>query len=243
MVPNAFVTLTLVRPRTAAPGPALDLDAPDLRVALTEIEALPKASPLAVSVTAEPKARAGEDVPVRVEVTDEQGAGVEAEVALFAVDEGTLRITGFAPADPLESLVPRRAASLAWEDLRRTLVSRIDRSLLPSAGGDGGEDPAKPSSREDRERFDPTPLWLPHLETDASGRAEAVLHLPNRPTQYRIMAVAVDAGARSGRGKRRSRRANRSSCVPCCRRSRSRAIASRRRRSCTTPRTSRGTSS
>ena len=33
----------------------------------------------------------------------------------------------------------------------------------------------------------------PRLTTDASGRAKATLELPQRPTQYRVMAVAVDA--------------------------------------------------
>ena len=203
MVPNAFVALTLVRPRTGPPGEPLDLAAPDLRVGMTEIDVRPTTAPLDVSVAVPAAtATAGDDVPIRVEVTDRSGAGVAAEVALFAVDEGTLRLTGYHAPDPLDGLLPRLAPSFAWEDLRRSLVSRLEPSLLPSPGGDGGDgEAAPPPRREDRERFDPTPLWLPHLVTDASGRADAVLHLPARPTQYRIMAVAVDAGAGAGKGE------------------------------------------
>ncbi|APR78666.1 Hypothetical protein A7982_04013 [Minicystis rosea] len=197
MVPNAFVSLTLVRPRTGAPGKKIDLDAPDLRVGLTEIAVRPAASPLTVSIEAGPSAPAGSDVPIAVAVRDAGGQGVPAEVALFAVDEGTLRITGYEVPDALSGLFRRMPPSFAWEDLRRALVSRVDEPLVPSAGGDGSEAGSARRTPE-QDRFEPTPLWLPRLTTDAEGRASATIHLPSRPTQYRIMAVAVDAGTRAG---------------------------------------------
>ena len=45
--------------------------------------------------------------------------------ALYAVDEATLRVTGYHAPDPLLGLLPRLAPAFAWEDLRRALVSRI----------------------------------------------------------------------------------------------------------------------
>lgn len=201
MVPNAFVSLSLVRPRTGPPGKKLDLDAPDLRVGLAEIAVRPAASPLTVTLDARPKATAGSDVEVAVEVRDAAGQGVASEVALFAVDEATLRVTGYTLADPLTGLFRRLPPAFAWEDLRRALMKRTEEPLAPSAGGDGGS--AAASRRQvEQERFDPTPLWLPRLETDSAGRASATLHLPARPTQYRIMAVAVDDGTRAGRAER-----------------------------------------
>ncbi len=197
MVPNAFVSLSLVRPRTSAPGEKLDLGAPDLRVGLTEITVRPKASPLVVTLDADHLAQAGTDVAIDVFVKNASGVGTEAEVALFAVDEGSLRVTGYQIPDPTSGWFTRMAPAFAWEDLRRSLVSRITEPLLPGAGGDGAGSASK-LSPEQLDRFEPTPLWLPHLSTDATGHAEAVLHLPARPTQYRIMAVATDAGIRAG---------------------------------------------
>jgi hypothetical protein len=199
MVPNAFVTLGLVRPRTGAPGKKLDLDAPDLRVGLSEITVRPAASPLTVALEAAPSAPAGSDLPVAVTVRDAAGQPLAAEVALFAVDEGTLRVTGYALPDPLSGLFRRLPPAFAWEDLRRGLVSRLDEPLSPGAGGDGAS--AATRRLAEQERFEPTPLWLPRLTTDAAGRASALLHLPRRPTQYRIMAVAMDAGTRAGRAE------------------------------------------
>jgi len=201
MVPNAFVSLTLVRPRTGPPSGKVDLDAPDLRVGLTELTVRPAASPLTVSLEALTRADAGEDVEIDVFVEDGAGRGVAAEVALFAVDEGTLRVTGYSAPDAVSGLFPRRAPAFAWEDLRRSLVSRVTEPLMAGAGGDGGEATRK-APPEVLPRFEPTPLWLPRLVTDDSGHATAELHLPERATEYRIMAIAVDQGIRSGRAER-----------------------------------------
>jgi uncharacterized protein YfaS (alpha-2-macroglobulin family) len=203
MVPNAFVSLSLVRPRTGAPGHKVDLDAPDLRVGLVEIEARPSRSPLSVAIEAAgDSAPADSDVPVTVKVRDGEGQGVAAEVALFAVDEGTLRVTGYSVPDPIADLFPRRPAAFAWEDLRRSLVSRVEPPLPPGAGGDGDSRADRSRPRDEQERFDPTPLWLAHLDTDPAGDAAAVLHLPPRPAQYRLMAVAIDGGIRAGSAQR-----------------------------------------
>ena len=201
MVPNAFVSLSLVRPRTGPPGKRLDLDAPDLRVGLAEIGVRPAASPLVVRVEASERALAGSDVEIAIDVRDAAGDGVAAEVALVAVDEATLRVTGYTLPDPLSGLLRRMPPAFAWEDLRRALLKRTDEGLASSAGGDGGPSAAGRKAIEE-ERFDPTPLWLPRLTTDESGHAAAKLRLPARPTQYRIMAVAVDDGTRAGRAER-----------------------------------------
>ena len=159
----------------------------------------PGAAPLAVKLeTPAASAPAGTDVPITVSVVDDAGNGVVAEVALYAVDEGTLRVTGYSAPDPTSGLFPRLPPAFAWEDLRRTLVSRVALPLLPGAGGDGPGKSDRSRPRDEQERFDPTPLWTSALVTDASGTASAVLHLPERPAQYRIVAVAIDAGIRQG---------------------------------------------
>lgn len=200
MVPNAFVTVSLVRPRTGPQHPTgeFDLQSPDLRWGATELSVRPQAAPLAVQLAlGATQVRPDTDVPVDVEVRDGSGQPVSSEVAIYAVDEGTLRLTSYTTPDPTSGLLPRQAAQFSLEDLRRGLVSRVDFPALPGASGDGGEDSER-GLRDEREVFDPTPLWLPHVTTDAQGHARAVLHVPSRNTQYRVMAVAVDAGMRSG---------------------------------------------
>jgi uncharacterized protein YfaS (alpha-2-macroglobulin family) len=202
MVPNAFVSLSLVKGRTAPPGAKVDLGAPDLRVGLAEIAVRPSTAPLDVRVDVAERAPAGTDVPIDVRVSDAAGAGVAAEVTLYAVDEATLRVTGYRTPDPVAGLLPRLPPAFAWEDLRRALVSRIAEPLPAEAGGDGDSTPAKSRARDVRDAFDPTVLWLPHERTDAGGHVRATMHLPSRAATYRVMAVAVDEGARAGRAER-----------------------------------------
>jgi len=175
-----------------------DLGAPDLRWGVAEVGVRPQSAPLRVEMAlGATTARPGQDVTVDVTVRDGDSRPAQAEVALYAVDEGTLRLTSYTTPDPTSGLLPRRAAAFSLEDLRRSLVSRVDFPALPGASGDGSEDGDR-AMRDDREVFDPTPLWMPHLVTDAQGKVHATIHVPSRNTQYRVMAVAVDHGMRSG---------------------------------------------
>ncbi|AKF07658.1 alpha-2-macroglobulin family protein [Sandaracinus amylolyticus] len=199
MVPNVFVTVALVRPRTGEPGERIDLNAPDLRFGSASVRVRPRTSRLEVAIETEGAARPGTRMPIAVHVRDEEGHDVRgARVALWAVDEGTLRLTGYQTPDATGGLFVERGAAFALEDLRRALVSRIDPSIEAEASGDGGYAEGA-MDLEERERFDPTPLWAPRLVTGADGVARAELELPARPTEYRVMAIAIDDGLRRGR--------------------------------------------
>ncbi|MEZ4390915.1 MAG: MG2 domain-containing protein [Polyangiales bacterium] len=203
MVPNAFVTVSLVRPRTGTVRPTgeLDLGSPDVRWGATELRVRPPVAPLDVTVRAPREGAPGGNLEVEVDVRDGRGQGVSAEVLLYAVDEGVLRLTRYETPDPARTLLPRRAPTFSLEDLRRTLVSRVALPALPGVSGDGSDagEIADESARDTREEFDPTPLWLPRLRSDGAGVARATLRLPQRAGQYRVMALAVGEGLRAGR--------------------------------------------
>ncbi|MEZ4408912.1 MAG: MG2 domain-containing protein [Polyangiales bacterium] len=176
MLPNAFVTLTMVRPRTGAPRPigTPDADAPDLRWGAAELGVDPRAGELHVELqTPQGPQRPETDLPLEVRVTDSDGRPARASVTLWGVDEGTLRLTRYATPDVLAGLRPRRAPAFALEDLRRELASRVAFPALPGASGDGDADGVADGSLvEVRDSFEPTALWAPHLEpTRAASRA------------------------------------------------------------------------
>ncbi len=203
MAPNAFVTVTLVRPRTGAIRPLgeLDLDAPDLRWGATELSVRPEVAQLSVDWTTPATLEASSAHHTStVRVRDAAGAPVRAELTVYAVEEGTLRLSAYETPSPVRSLFRREAPQFAMEDLRRTLLSRIAPLALPGASGDGPEGDSL--LRDDRERFDPTPVWLPRVATDARGEAQVTLDLPNRAAGYRLFAVAIDHGGRSGAATR-----------------------------------------
>jgi len=204
MIPNAFVTVTLVKPRTGAPNAeGVDLDAPDLRWGATELGVRTGHSPLRVSVEL-PGARSlvGTDVPVTVHVTDGDGRPVSTRVSLWAVDEGILRLTGYHLGDPFVSMRPRSAPGFRLEDLRRQLASRVPLLADSAASGDGDEAASSMGLRDSLDAFDPTPLWAPRVQTDAQGNATVMFHLPSRATEYRVMALATNPGEQSGLAER-----------------------------------------
>jgi len=200
MVPNAFVSVALVRPRIGAPSEEHDVLGPDLRFGATELRVIPGAARYEVAVDAPARAEPGETVEIDVRV-ERDGEGAETEVLLWVVDEGTLRLTDYQVADPTAGLFPSKPARFAWDDLRRALRSRVTPPAW-RAGGDGGGNPNQRSIRPDDEILEPTPLWLPHLRTDSEGRAHASFEVPARSTEYRIMALAMDD--RVGWGKARA---------------------------------------
>lgn len=199
MAPNAFVTVTLLRPRTGALRPVgdLDLDAPDLRWGATELGVQPQVEQLAVE-WAPPAALEASSASAATVLRVHDGAGrpVRAELTVYAVEEGTLRLSAYETPSPMRALFHREGPRFALEDLRRTLLSRVDPLALPGASGDGDEIDAL--LRDDRERFDPTPVWLPRVTTDARGEARVTLAFPDRAAGYRLFAVAIDGGGRSG---------------------------------------------
>lgn len=203
MLPNASVIVTLVRPRTG-PHTALgtpDPNAPDLRWGAAELSVDAPTEALSLHVQVPSGAQRPEtDVPIEVHVTDPNGRPAHAVVTLWAVDEGTLRLTHYTTPDFTQSLRPRTAPLFALEDLRRSLASRIAFPALPAASGDGPSDSSTDNSLlEVRDGFEPTALWLPHITTDSSGIARTTLRLPTRAGELRVMAIATDTSSRSGR--------------------------------------------
>ena len=158
-------------------------------------------------------------VRVSIDVRDRAGAAQRAEVALWAVDEGVVSLTGYA-APKLGEQLRRRPYEYWWvtSTLLGTLMpgppglgplfsrwALYDRAELHAAAltgrvqvnittASGGRPPA-PTLRH---RFVTTPFFAGSLVTDADGRVTTSFVLPDNVTTYRLFAAAVDDGVRSG---------------------------------------------
>lgn len=197
MVPNVFVAVTLVRARVGEPQAEHDILGPDLRFGMAELEVMPATDRLEVAVTAPETGNPGEDIELSVEVRGPDGP-VQTELALWVVDEGSLRLTDYQTPDPTRGLFPLKPADFRWNDSRRSLVSRLEPDSWRAGGGGGGGDGQR-ILRQDDVVLEPNPLWLPHLRTDAHGRATVRFRLPERSTEYRVMALALDDGVAWGK--------------------------------------------
>lgn len=201
-IPNVFASVVLVRGRVAQPdGSSADADPgrPAVKVGYLQLAVERKAKRLAVTLTPDAAEKRPRDkVKVAVAVKDWRGQGVPAEVTVWAVDEGVLRLTGYQPPDPVDLLHPPRGLSVRVGEPLIHLVERRkygEKGL--SAGGGGGGDGAGSGFRSE---FRTTVLFAPAVLTGADGQASVTIDLPDNLTTYRLMAVAVTRGDQAGGG-------------------------------------------
>jgi alpha-2-macroglobulin len=187
--PHVHATLTLL------PIGAEGLAAADWRFGATRLPVSLDDKRLEVAVASDrERYQPGEDVEITVDVSRAGTPVADADVALFVVDEGVLRLTNHHAPDPVNALFQGPALQFAIADTRRALAQMLARSQVPGDGGGDGEQ----SLVSTRENFVHTVLWKPDLRTDDKGRVKAQLKLPDNLTTFRMMAVVLDVEGRGG---------------------------------------------
>ncbi len=216
-VPNVYVSVVLVRGRVTSP-PAVEGDIdpgrPAARVGIAELKVDRTPVRLAVAVTPERTTyKPRETVNVALRVTDAKGAGAPCELAVWAVDEGVLRLTAYELPDLVETIFPFRPLSVSTlEALVNLLKKQEERekgedpvaALRGDAlyemgrawGGAGGE----AAGSGFRSQFKTTAFFAGSVITDGEGAARVSFTLPDNLTTFRVMALAVTESDRFGSG-------------------------------------------
>ena len=133
-----------------------------------------------------------------VQITDIDGKGVPAELTIAAVDEGICMLTAFKTPDPLEYFLRKRRLGVEQYDLYNLLMPEISESLRGVASSTGGDAAVALRGRLnpiDAKRFKPVALWRKSVITDADGKAEFKLDVPEFSGELRLMVVAVSKTA------------------------------------------------
>ncbi|MEO1271672.1 MAG: MG2 domain-containing protein, partial [Myxococcota bacterium] len=209
MASQARVHVAVVRGRLGdqLDGRGYDRMAPQSRMGTVALNVSTYHRWLDVEVTpSTTQARPGDTVDVAVEVKDNDGVFADAEVTLWAVDEAVLQLSDHGS---YRSWSPDTfgydAHTSPWRfsghDTRSDLVAHGRWGERFVQGGDGSLSEEPPSTRESahvRRNFQTTPMYIGSLETGRDGLASAQMTLPDNLTRFRIMAVAVDRGERSG---------------------------------------------
>lgn len=198
--PNVFISIVVARGRSAAPGPLDDPGRPTIRVGYAEVRVTPERKRLSVALTPDRQEyRPGQRARIGIAVMDSAaGRGPRSEVTLWAVDEGVLSLTGYQTPDPIDLIYRARGLGLRLA----SNLSRVAPQVLPgdkgrNPGGGGGD----AASDVLRSRFRTTAFFLGSVVTDSLGKATASVLLPDNLTTFRVMAVAVTAGDRYGKGQ------------------------------------------
>ena len=198
--PNAFVSILVARGRSAPPGTLDDGGRPTIRVGYAELRVTPEVKRLTVAVEAEsPEYRPADSARVRIRVRDALNRGAKSEVTLWAVDEGVLALTDYKTPDPIDLMYQERGLGMHLASNMTAVAPQVPEGEKGQRepGGGGGASGADVL----RSRFKTTAFFLGSVITDANGNGAAVAKVPDNLTTFRLMAVAVTAGDRYGKGE------------------------------------------
>jgi uncharacterized protein YfaS (alpha-2-macroglobulin family) len=194
--PNVFVSVTLVRGAAESPHQARE---PEYRVGYCQLNVEDPSTRLQVEVTpGATDCRPGDPVTVEAQIRDAAGKPVsEAEVTLYAVDEGVLGLTDYVMPDLHKTfLAPQPLAVASGISLPFLMPEDPERLSFQNKGylgGGGGEERV-------RHRFLACAFWNASLTTDAEGKVTARFTAPDSLTRYRLIAVAHTARSQFGLG-------------------------------------------
>ena len=202
--PNVFVSVMQVRGGAHDPR---EHQQPDYRVGYAQLKVASKLNMLMVELKpAQPEVRPRGKVEVVATVRDSKGQPVpDAEVALWAVDEGILSLMPWEVPDPTgifhydSALAVRTGMSL-----QRLLPEDPDKREFANKGfvigGGGGMEGDGKAMRKD---FKPTAYWHGTLRTGADGVVKVNFPAPDNLTEFRLAAVATEGTSRFGSGGNR----------------------------------------
>ena len=205
--PGVHVTVTLVQ---GADDVKSQFGLPNIRTAQTYLRVIPEEKVLSLKLDTPSNLNPTDDCTVSGVVTGADGKpAADAEVTLYAVDEGTLQLRDYEMPDPIGTFYGCRnllvnTFSSNGGLLETDLLYRSfgNKGIFIGGGGDDEEDEdADAVSMPIRTDMNPTAVWLAKVRTDAEGRFSATYKNSGLLTRYRVMAVAAAGADRFGTGK------------------------------------------
>ncbi len=200
--PNVYASVFLVKGAELSERKTLN---PQLKLGYAVLNVTPDKHRLNIKVDAPTVAvRPGDPCVVEGVVKDSAGTPVRnAEVCLFAEDEGTLQVIGFKTPDPMPYFYSKRPLAVnTCTTLEQFLEEDWKQRSTDNKGtfiGGGGDMELTPDNP--RSDFNPCAVWLASLKTDENGRFKAEYVNPDTLTRYRVMAVALAGKDAFGRGE------------------------------------------
>ena len=192
--PNVFVSVILLR---GADQSSHQVKAPDYRLGYCQLNVEAPATRLQVSVHSEAGSyQPRQTVTVLAEVRDSLGQPVpQAEVTLYAVDEGVLALMDYSIPDPHAFFYAIQPLGVfSFSSLPNLLPEDPSQLRFGNKGylvGGGGRE-----NERSRKNFLPCAFWQPALHTDDAGKLKATFLAPDSLTRYRLMAVACTTDSR-----------------------------------------------
>lgn len=200
-MPRIPVHFLLMRGRLPGALPTadqLDLGRPQTMAATNWIEVKPVKNIVDVKLDYPEKALPGQEITMKISLSDDTGAPVSGEVTLWLVDQAVLALADEQRLDPLPEFIVDRATRMKLRDTRNMVIGALP--LEEDPGGDEGL--AEKKSLFDnvtvRKNFTPVPYFNPAIMVGADGKAEVKIKLADSLSIFKVRAKAVSGTSRFG---------------------------------------------
>lgn len=185
--PNVYLSVTLLGTREDG--------MPDFRQGYLNLKVAPDKNTLQVSLTPTPEqARPGEEVSFAIQVKDSQGEPVQGEFSLAVVDKALLALAEPNAVKILEAFYGNQPLGV---NNALSLAAFAARNIPMAADGKGGGGDFA-ATYAPRKNFKDTAYWNAQIETDASGKAEVSVPLPDNLTTWVATLRGLDKETRVG---------------------------------------------
>lgn len=180
--PNVYVSVMLVKGRGPdSPQPQFKLGYVSLPVATVEKE-------LNITITPDRAQYQPRDkVVFTIQASDHWGKPVRAEFSLALVDKAIQSLAEERAPSLLQAFYGERPLAVNTAASLARSVERVSRAVAPEAKGGGGGF----LERTIRKEFKDTAYWNPSVFTDANGRAQVTVTLPDNLTTWNLAAKGV----------------------------------------------------
>jgi uncharacterized protein YfaS (alpha-2-macroglobulin family) len=196
LAPNVSVSLLSVSGRSA-PFPSgqiarSDFGHPSSSTDSIELRVVAPDKKLTVAIETEPEYRPGADVAARVRVTDPAGRPAQAQVTLWAVDEGVILLEPFHVPELGETFSQEHDIDVVDSDTRDHLFwEKLGMHMTKAPSLRQGATQSGPRDHIGRAVFRPTAWFAPSLVTGPDGVATVRAKLPDNLTTWKVFAVAM----------------------------------------------------
>ncbi|HVO02272.1 MAG TPA: alpha-2-macroglobulin family protein [Candidatus Cybelea sp.] len=200
-MPRIPVHFLLMRGRLPGAQPTpdqLDLGKPQTLAATNWVVVKPAKNLVNVKLDFPDKALPGQEITMKIALSDDTGAPLAGEVTLWLVDQAVLALADEQRLDPLPDFIVDRASRMQLRDTRNLVLGALP--LEEEPGGDQGL--AEKKSLFDnvtvRKNFTPVPYFNPSIMVGPDGKAEVKIKLADSLSIFKVRAKAVSGSERFG---------------------------------------------
>lgn len=203
-MPNAYINVIILKERTGTTfdEKGYDTGKPEFYAGYKQVDIDADEKKLTIEMTTNQSSyEPGNMVKLDIQVKDQKGAPVKAELCVSVVDKGVLNLVGYQLPNPFDFFWANRPLDVKTvSTLNDVLGRRKYGEKGENPGGDGGGSAF--GSVVVRKDFKESAYYTAFIVTDNKGKAQVSFKLPDNLTTFKAMTVAGSTTHQFGSGNK-----------------------------------------